>query len=278
MSEHGSDTVHQHEHTQSAPASEPNHEPAQSRTSDQHPLVHDRAQPHGVDVLAHQAQADNDAAPLPSPAALPPNVHAFLTRAFPGRVNTLPNDAVLLLGIALALAAVDPTKLGSRGPVGWLFALAALVATIWAAPVVSRRPAAQSVRLTSQVARHRNTVFAVGCTIMAGFSDPPVWLMVIDAALLLAYLLAVDALAAGPVGIRQLRRGTAPLSALAAVAIVLLAAQAPVNSGAVWGRIVAALAVAAAATAAGAALWIRQTAGQSSRAGREEAPTRPRHR
>jgi hypothetical protein len=66
---------------------------------------------------------------------------------------------------------------------------------------------------------------------------------------------------------RQLRRGVAPLSAAAAAAIVLLAAQAPVNSGAVWGRIVAALAIAAAAAAAGAALWIRQTAGHSSEDG-----------
>lgn len=200
-------------------------------------------------------------------AASPPTVHAFLARTFLRRTNSLPNEAALLLGVALVLAAVDPTKLGTRGPVGWLFAMAAVVAAIWAAPVVSRRPTAQSIRFASQLARHRNTVLAVGCTIVAGFSDPPVWLMVIDAALLLAYLLAVDALAAGPVGMRQLRHGVAPLSAAAAAAIVLLAAQAPVNSGAVWGRIVAALAIAAAAAAAGAALWIRQTAGHSSEDG-----------
>lgn len=211
-------------------------------------------------------------------ATAPPAGYAFFTRTFRRRLNSLPNDAVLLLGAALVLAAVDPTKLGGRGPVGWLFTMAALVAAIWAAPVVSRRPTAESFRFTSQLGRHRNTVFAVGCTIVAGFSDPPVWLMVIDAALLLAYLLAVDALAAGPVGIRQLRHGMAPLCAAAAVAMVLLAARAPVNSGAVWGRIVAALAVAAAATAAGAALWIRQTGQQSAQARPEEPPAPPRHR
>lgn len=274
MTEHAGGTARDHERPHPEPGS--GHEPPPPGASAQR--EHQPTQPPGVDERAQQTQSDNDAVPLSSLAALPPSMYAFLARTFPGRVNTLPNDAVLLLGVALALAAVDPTKLGSRGPVGWLFAMAALVATIWAAPVVSRRPAAQSIRLTSQISRHRNTVFAVGCTIVAGFSDPPVWLMAIDAALLLAYLLAVDALAAGPIGIRQLRRGTAPLSALAAAAIVLLAARAPVNSGAVWGRIVAALAVAAAATAAGAALWIRQTAGQPPRAKREEAATRPRHR
>ncbi len=212
-------------------------------------------------------------APTPASAAL-----AFLARSFAARVNSRPNDAVLLLGVALVLAVADPTKLGTRGPVGWLFAAAAVVAAIWAAPVVSRRPTATSVRLVSQMTRHRNTVFAVGCTVVAGLSDPPVWLMAVDAALLLAYLLAVDALAAGPIGIRQLRQGTAPLCAAAAIAIVLLAAQAPVNQGAVWGRIVAALAVAAAASAAGAALWIRQTGTRASERTRDERTARPRHR
>jgi hypothetical protein len=209
-------------------------------------------------------------------------VHAFLVRFLPTRLDSLPNDAVLLLGIALVLAVVDPTKLGTRGPVGWLLVAVALVAAIWAAPVVSRRPTARSVHLANQLARHRNTAFAVGCTIVAGFGDPPVWLMIVDATLLLAYLLAVDALAAGPIGMRQLRQGVAPLSAAGAVAIVLLAAQAPVNSGAVWGRIVAALAVAVAGVAAGAALWIKQTSGQPAEApeeaARPEPSTRPRHR
>jgi len=245
-------------------------EPSSGQDNDREPATSGSATPATAAAVASAADTAD--------GTLSPAVYAFFARTFPQRLNSLPNDAVLLLGAALVLAAVDPTKLAMRGPVGWLFAMAAMVAAIWAAPVVSRRPTAESIRFTSQLGRHRNTVFAVGCTILAGFSDPPVWLMAIDAALLLAYLLAVDALAAGPVGIRQLRHGMAPLCAAAAVAMVLLAAQAPVNSGAVWGRIVAALAVAAAATAAGAALWIRQTGKQSAQAGSEEPPAHSPHR
>ena len=247
--------------------------PSRGQDNDREPATSGSATPATAATVTSAADTADTANGTQSPA-----VYAFFARTFPQRLNSLPNDAVLLLGAALVLAAVDPTKLAMRGPVGWLFAMAAMVAAIWAAPVVSRRPTAESIRFTSQLGRHRNTVFAVGCTILAGFSDPPVWLMVIDAALLLAYLLAVDALAAGPVGIRQLRHGMAPLCAAAAVAMVLLAAQAPVNSGAVWGRIVAALAVAAAATAAGAALWIRQTGKQSAQAGSEEPPAHSPHR
>jgi hypothetical protein len=245
-------------------------EPSSGQDNDREPATSGSATPATAAAVASAADTAD--------GTLSPAVYAFFARTFPQRLNSLPNDAVLLLGITLVLAAVDPTKLAMRGPVGWLFAMAAMAAAIWAAPVVSRRPTAESIRFTSQLSRHRNTVFAVGCTILAGFSDPPVWLMVIDAALLLAYLLAVDALAAGPVGIRQLRHGMAPLCAAAAVAMVLLAAQAPVNSGAVWGRIVAALAVAAAATAAGAALWIRQTGKQSAQTGLEEPPAHSPHR
>jgi hypothetical protein len=168
---------------------------------------------------------------------------------------------VLLLGVVLALTVTDPTQLAKRGAIGWFLTAVVIVAAIWAAPVVAQRPAVEAVHWSSQLARHRNTVFAAGCVIIAGFDNPPVWLMAVDAALLLTYLLAVDALAAGPIGIRQLRRGVAPLAAAAASAVTLLGAEAPVNSGAIWGRVVAAVAVAAAALAAGTALWIRQQSG-----------------
>lgn len=191
--------------------------------------------------------------------------------------SILSNWTVLLLGVALVLAASDPTKLGQHGPVGWLLTAAAVVAAIWAAPVVAQRPTMTSIQWAARLVRHRNTVFAVGCTVLAGAGNPPVWLMVADAALLLAYLLIVDALAAGPIGIRQLRRGVAPLAAAGASAVVLLGALAPVNQGAVWGRILAALAVAAAALAAGAALWIRQTGAQPPTAARRSERRGPRH-
>lgn len=181
-----------------------------------------------------------------------------LPQETPSRTALLPNRAALLLGLALALAATEPAKIAERDPVGWLLTLAFLVGAIWAAPVVAQRPAATAVHWMGRLSRHRNTVFAVSCVIIAGFGDPPVWQMVIDAALLLAYLLTVDVLAAGPIGIRQLRRGMAPAAAAVASAVTLLAAHAPVDTGAVWGRVVAAVAVAAAALAAGAALWVRQ--------------------
>lgn len=164
----------------------------------------------------------------------------------------------MALGLALALAATDPAKIAHRDPVGWLLTVAVLVGAIWAAPVVAQRPSTTAAHWVGQLVRHRNTVFAVSCVIIAGFGNPAVWQMIVDAALLLAYLLIVDALAAGPIGIRQLRRGVAPAAAAGASAVALLAAHAPVDSGAVWGRVVAAVAVVAAALAAGAALWVRQ--------------------
>ena len=174
------------------------------------------------------------------------------------RTALLPNRTALLLGLALALSATDPSKIGQRNPVGWLLTVAVLVGAIWSAPIVARRPASTAVHWTGQLTRHRNTVFGVACVIIAGFGNPPVWQIVVDAALLLAYLLTVDAFAAGPIGIRQLRRSIVPAAAAVASAVALLAAHAPVDSGAVWGRAVAAVAVAAAAVAAGAALWVRQ--------------------
>lgn len=191
----------------------------------------------------------------PLPVTPPP---ATQSPASQSQAALLPNRTALVLGLALALAVTDPSKLADRNPVGWLLTVAVLVGAIWAAPVIAQRPASMAVHWIGQLARHRNTVFVVGCTIIAGFGNPPVWQMVVDAALLLTYLLTVDALAAGPIGIRQLRRRTAPAAAAVASTIALLAAHVPVNSGAVWGRVVAAIAVAAAALAAGAALWVRQ--------------------
>ncbi len=192
----------------------------------------------------------------PSTASL--NQAASPNHATPSRIT--PNRIALVLGLALALAATDPVRLTEHNPVGWLVTVPVLVGAIWGAQVVAKRPATESVRWTTgtRIARHRNTIFAVACTLVAGSGDPPVWLMAVDAALLLAYLLAVDALAAGPIGIRQLRRPIAPAAAALASAITLVGARAPINSGTIWGRIIAVVAVAAAALAASAALWMRQ--------------------
>jgi hypothetical protein len=204
----------------------------------------------GTDITTSTDARPPDSQSSPTPPA-PPHHH-----------NPLTNWSVLLLGVALAMAATDPTRLAVHGPVGWLLTAFAAVAAIWAAPAVAQRPTIGSTHWAAQLARHRNSVFAVGCVIIAGFGNPPAWLTAVDAALLLAYLLTVDAFAAGPVGIGLLRHRVAPLAAAAATVVVLLAAEAPVNTGAVWGRIVAAAAVALAALAAGAALWIRRTGAQ----------------
>jgi len=204
---------------------------------------------------AKDPATDASTAVVTQPPAAPPTP----TPTLPSLPSALSTRTVLLLGVALALAAVNPSHSASRGPAGWLLLVAAVAAAIWAAPAVTRRPTSDTILWISRLIRHRNTAFAVACTVLAAFSDPAIWLTAVDAALLLAYLLAVDAFAAGPIGARQLRGDIAPLASAAASAIVLLGAQAPVNPGAVWGRIVAALAVAAAASAAGAALWLRQT-------------------
>jgi len=167
-------------------------------------------------------------------------------------------SAPMVIGLALAIAAIDPASWPRMsGAVLAFLVIAALLFALWAAPAVVQRPVAYTNTWTAKAFRHRNTVFAATCTAVAGLGDPPVWLMAVDAALLPAYLLAVDALAAGPVGARQLRGIRTPAAAAAASAAVLIVARAPVDGGAVWGRIVAALCVAAAASAAGLALWER---------------------
>ncbi|HEV3168973.1 MAG TPA: hypothetical protein VGZ32_01465 [Actinocrinis sp.] len=166
--------------------------------------------------------------------------------------------APTLIGLALALAATNPAAWRTMTGAVLVVVLAfALLLALGAAPVVARRPVTSSSAWTARAIRHRNTLFAAACVVVAGLGDPPVWLMAADAALLLAYLLAADALAAGPVGARQLRSIRIPLAAAGASAAVLVVAEAPISGGAIWGRIVAALAVSAAAAAAGLALWSR---------------------
>ncbi|MEU3461527.1 hypothetical protein ABZ721_16495 [Streptomyces sp. NPDC006733] len=160
------------------------------------------------------------------------------------------------LGVALALAACDPRIGASPTPAEVVPPLAAVALACWAAPPLVRRPVQYSARRTALLSQHRNTVFAVGCVVLAAFSTPPVWLASCVAALLLTYLLIVDACAAGPAGIRQLRARHVPLAAYGASGLVLFAAFAP-SDGSAWGPAVAAVAVGAVAFAVGTALWPR---------------------
>lgn len=177
------------------------------------------------------------------------------------------------LGIALALAACDPALSTHMTPADVLPPAAAIALAWWAAPPLVRRPVQYSARKAALLAQHRNTVFAVACVVLAAFSTPPVWLASCVAALLLTYLLIVDACAAGPAGIRQLRARHIPAAAYGASALVLFAAFAPADSGA-WGPAVAAAAVCAVAYAVGAALWPRTPHNRSAPPTEQQPPNR----
>lgn len=138
--------------------------------------------------------------------------------------------AFRLFGAALAVAASDPPH-GAFGTVPVLL-LAFAGFGLWAAAPVVGRPVLTSYRWYSQLSRHRNTVFASACVLVAALATPPVWLMAADCALLLGYLLALDALTGGPIGLRQLRLGWPGGLAAAGTAVVLaLTRLAPAHPG-----------------------------------------------
>jgi hypothetical protein len=97
----------------------------------------------------------------------------------------------------------------------------------------------------------------VMCVVLAATDPPPGWLAAVDAALLLTYLLAVDAVAAGPPGLRLLRRPLTLLAAYGATALVLAAALLPTTAMGPSSRLLAALALGAAAAAVAVAMTAR---------------------
>jgi hypothetical protein len=125
-----------------------------------------------------------------------------------------------VFGAALAVAAADPPD-GFMGTSSPQIALLLGLFALWAAAPVVRRPVLTVHRWLNLLARHRNTVFAGACTVVAAAGRPALWLMIADAALLLGYLLALDSVAAGPIGGRQLRSGWPAGLAAAATALVL---------------------------------------------------------
>ncbi|MGK4585827.1 hypothetical protein [Kitasatospora sp. HPMI-4] len=160
------------------------------------------------------------------------------------------------LGTALAVAAAAPVALRQGPVVAVLVPAGAALAAWWASQAVVQRPVAYAFTWRARLVRHRNTAFAVACVLLAALSGPPLWAAACVAALLLGYLLCVDA-AAGPAGLRQLRSRSVPAAACAASALVLLASYVSVAASG-WGRIIAALAVACSAVAVGLALWSRR--------------------
>jgi hypothetical protein len=167
-------------------------------------------------------------------------------RAWPARV----------LGIALVLAAWDLPTLVRQSPLVLTVAVVSAVPAWWAAPPVVARPVREPGRLPVQLVRHRNTVLAVGAVLLAALTGPGVVSATAVTALLLGYLLLVDAAAAGPSGRRQLQEWVAPAAALLAGGLVLAAAFLPVAPAA-FGPLLAALAVAASAGVIGLAVWVR---------------------
>ncbi|WP_052433882.1 hypothetical protein [Streptacidiphilus melanogenes] len=150
------------------------------------------------------------------------------------------------LGAALALAAADPAGLAHAGyllvsSVVRLVLIALMVLVAWfAAPPVVARPVSGDPRWASKLSRHRNTVLAVGFVLVVAIGSPPTWMMFCDAALLLAYLLFVDAAAAGPPGAAQLRDWPLLVAAVAAQGLVLIGAVLSVATADAWARATAA--------------------------------------
>lgn len=157
------------------------------------------------------AQTPDPAAP--GTAAAPAAARTFL--AYP---------LFRLFGIAFAVAASDPPH-GALGSASPQVTVILVLFAGWAAAPVVRRPVLSYHRWINQFARHRNTVFAGACTLAAASSRPQLWLMIVDAALLLGYLLALDVVTSGPIGARQLKAGWPVGLAAAGTAMVLAIAQ-----------------------------------------------------
>jgi len=162
-----------------------------------------------------------------------------------------------LLGTALAVAACDPPAvLHARLPVKVLVLAVAAVGW-WAAPMVDARPVLNSMRWRTVAARRRTTLLPAAAVAVAAATAPALWLVVCVAALLLAYLVVTDVWTAGVTAPPGRTQATPALTAAAASAVVLLAAEAPV-AGTSWARSVAALAVAATAACLVLALRVRR--------------------
>lgn len=152
-------------------------------------------------------------------------------------VESLPTR---ILGALLLLGSLDPARWPAYLSPQWFFGGVALVLGFWAGAPIVDRPEMRSYRLRHQIERYRNTLLAGAAALLAAFQSPPVWLMAVELALLLTYLVLADANTA------PARPADQQLShagyAYAASALVLLAALAPVTGGG-WGRIVAGIAV-----------------------------------
>lgn len=175
-----------------------------------------------------------------------------------GRVATaLRMTPFRVLGALLLVGALDPARWPQYLSPQWFFGAFAAVAGLWAGAPVVRRPVLDSHRWRHRLDRHRNTLLAAAAALLSALQNPPVWLMIVQAALLLGYLALLDAVATSARAPRtQLAQA---LGAAAATALVLLAALAPVAGGS-WARFVAGVAVFGALALVYAALRLRRPA------------------
>lgn len=169
-----------------------------------------------------------------------------------------PAQPARLLGIVVALVVTDPSSWASRPLPDLVVPAFAALAAWFAATPLTARPVALGFRWHTRLSRHRNTAFAVLCVLLAAVYQPPTWLAACDTALLLSYLLAVDAAAAGPPAVRLLRRPLVLLCAYGASAVALCAALLPVAPTGSWARLLASVALVGAAGAVIAALTARR--------------------
>ncbi|MFH8340235.1 hypothetical protein [Streptomyces sp. AM6-12] len=149
-----------------------------------------------------------------------------------------------LLGTALAVAACNPPAVMHAPLPVRVLVVTVAAAAWWAAPMVDARPVLTSMRWRTIAARRRTTVLPAAAIAVAAVTGPAVWLVVCIAALLIAYLLVTDAWTVGVTAPPGRPQATPALAAVAATAVVLLAAQAPV-AGTSWARLPASLAITA---------------------------------
>jgi len=206
-------------------------------------------------------------APSESPAGSPPEARggpapqSAPAWSVPAASTDQGQDWTLrLLGAVLAVAVTDPPGWFSGSPARLLIPLFAVLGALAAAGPVSLRPVLGDYRWLAKLGRYRNTLFGAGCLLLAAVFRPPVWLAGCDTALLLSYLLLLDAVVGGPPAADLLRRPLALLSVYAGCAVVLAAALVPVATTGSWARLVAALALAASGTGVLAAIRLRHRA------------------
>ncbi|MGV9267255.1 hypothetical protein ACWDRR_21635 [Kitasatospora sp. NPDC003701] len=150
-------------------------------------------------------------------------------------VRPVERAALRCSGVALALTAagVGGSAGGAVDRAGPVAAAVAAAFALWAAPPLEEPPRHPHT-WTGRLAASRGTVLAAGSVLLAALGDPPLGRVAAVAALLIGYLLLVDAL--GPQ--RHRIRPAHALAALAASGLVLPVAFASTGAGE-WSRPVA---------------------------------------